>query len=213
MEHADGFRETRSLSLTFTSPYDFNTKLGDWVNEVNQRKHRRRGCRLIDHGAADRSAMVKPPPIDPIVDWRLSTQPLPSPRIQRMLGVSQRDGPQDIRADPYQVVIACATTKLGQHQCHWASHQSINDPAPAAMAAQLRRSRRLAAVPVLDTSVENRDLADYEGLFSPSPRRDRLIATEPRSMVPQCRLRNRLSGESSQGIVRLAQSTGLPNVL
>ncbi|MGV9823306.1 Mu transposase domain-containing protein [Nocardia xishanensis] len=71
----------------------------------------------------------------------------------------------DIRAELHQVVIACGGTEVGRHQRCWASHQTISDPAHVTAAAEMRRSRRLAVVPVLDTSVEHRDLADYDRLF------------------------------------------------
>jgi hypothetical protein len=46
-----------------------------------------------------------------------------------------------------------------------ATHQTITDPAHATAAAALRQARRLAAVPVVYTAVEQRSLADYDRLF------------------------------------------------
>ena len=47
----------------------------------------------------------------------------------------------------------------------WAAHQTITDPVHAAAAADLRRARRLAAVPAIQATVEQRSLADYDRLF------------------------------------------------
>jgi hypothetical protein len=54
---------------------------------------------------------------------------------------------------------------VARHARCWAAHQTITDPAHAAAAAQLRRARRLAAVPALQTMVEQRSLADYDRVF------------------------------------------------
>jgi hypothetical protein len=68
-------------------------------------------------------------------------------------------------ADLEQVVVTSAGVEVARHVRCWAGHQSITDPDHAAAAAQLRAARALAAVPAIDTDVENRDLADYDQVF------------------------------------------------
>jgi len=71
----------------------------------------------------------------------------------------------EISADLEEVVVTCGGAQVARHARCWAAHQSITDPAHAAAAAQLRRAHRLAAVPAIATSVEQRSLADYDRLF------------------------------------------------
>lgn len=171
VERANGYLETSFLpGRTFTGPTDFNAQLSDWLDKANQRQHRRLGCRPVDRWAADRSAMLELPPVDPVIGWRLSTR-LPRDHYVRLDSNDYSVHPSvigrhvDIRADLSQVVITCGGSEVGRHQRCWAAHQTLSDPAHVAAAAELRRARRLAAVPVFDTSVEHRRLSDYDRLF------------------------------------------------
>ncbi|MBF6271703.1 IS21 family transposase [Nocardia farcinica] len=171
VERANGYLETSFLpGRTFTSPADFNFQLTEWLVKANQRHHRRLGCRPIDRWQADRAAMLELPPVDPVVGWRFSTR-LPRDHYVRLDSNDYSVHPAaigrrgEVRADLEQVVITLAGAELARHQRCWADHQTITDPDHAAAAADLRRARRLVAVPAIDTDVEHRNLSDYDRMF------------------------------------------------
>lgn len=171
VERANGYMETSFLpGRVFTGPADFNAQLGEWLVKANHRHHRRLECRPIDRWEADRQAMLDLPPVDPVVGWRLTTR-LPRDHYVRLDSNDYSVHPAaigrrvDVRADLAEVVITQSGTELARHQRCWAAHQTITDPEHAAAAADLRRSRRLAAVPAIDTAVEHRSLSDYDRIF------------------------------------------------
>ncbi|WP_416382251.1 IS21/IS408/IS1162 family transposase [Nocardia transvalensis] len=171
VERANGYLETSFLpGRTFSSPGDFNVQLTDWLGRANQRHHRRLGCRPIDRWAADRAAMLELPPVDPVVGWRSAVR-LPRDHYIRLDSNDYSVHPSvigrtvDVRAGLQKVVVTCAGVEVARHRRCWASHQTISDPDHVAAAAELRRSRRLVAVPALDTTVEHRDLSTYDRLF------------------------------------------------
>ena len=171
VERANGYMETSFLpGRVFTGPADFNAQLGEWLVKANHRHHRRLECRPIDRWEADRQAMLDLPPVDPVVGWRLTTR-LPRDHYVRLDSNDYSVHPAaigrrvDVRADLAEVVITHSGTELARHQRCWAAHQTITDPEHAAAAADLRRSRRLAAVPAIDTAVEHRSLSDYDRIF------------------------------------------------
>lgn len=155
---------------TFSSPLDFNARLADWLDNANQRQHRRLECRPVDRWEADRAAMLELPPVGPVVGWRLSTR-LPRDHYVRLDSNDYSVHPAaigrrvDVHADLDQVVITAAGDEMGRHRRCWAKHQTITDPDHAAAAADLRRCRRLSAVAPIGSDVERRDLADYDHLF------------------------------------------------
>ncbi|CAM4516627.1 IS21 family transposase [Nocardia ninae] len=171
VERANGYLETSFLpGRSFIGPDDFNAQLAEWLERANQRHHRRLGCRPVDRWSADRAAMLELPPVDPVVGWRLTTR-LPRDHYVRLDSNDYSVHPAvigrnvDIRADLHRVVILCGGTEVGRHERCWARHQTISDRVHIAAAAQMRRSRGLAAVPMVDTLVEHRDLTDYDRMF------------------------------------------------
>ncbi|MFF0457842.1 hypothetical protein [Nocardia africana] len=171
VERANGYLETSFLpGRVFASPADFNAQLGDWLVKANQRHHRRLECRPVDRWEADLAAMLDLPPVDPVVGWRLTTR-LPRDHYVRLDSNDYSVHPGaigrrvEVRADLDQVVVTVAGAELARHQRCWADHQTITDPDHAAAAADLRRSRRLIAVPAIDTDVEHRNLSDYDRMF------------------------------------------------
>jgi len=171
VERANGYLETSFLpGRAFSSPEDFNTQLTDWLVRANQRPHRRLGCRPIDRWNADRAAMLVLPPVAPVTGWRLSTR-LPRDHYVRLDSNDYSVDPAaigrhvHIAADLETVVVSCAGSEVARHPRCWADHQTITDPAHKAAAIALRQARRLVAVPKADTTVEHRDLADYDRLF------------------------------------------------
>jgi transposase len=171
VERANGYLETSFLpGRAFNSPDDFNIQLTDWLQRANQRHHRRLGCRPVDRWGADRAAMLGLPPVAPVTGWRLSTR-LPRDHYVRLDSNDYSVHPAAIGrlvhviADLETVVVSCAGGEVARHARCWADHQTITDPAHKAAAIALRQARRLVAVPKSDTTVEHRDLADYDRMF------------------------------------------------
>lgn len=114
--------------------------------------------------------MLALPPVTPGVGWRFSTR-LARDHYLRCDANDYSIHPQvigrrvDLAADLEQVVATCDGVEVARHQRCWARHQSITDPAHAAAAIRLRSAHRAQARRGLDTSVEHRDLADYDRIF------------------------------------------------
>jgi len=171
VERANGYLETSFLpGRSFTGPADFNIQLTDWLVRANQRSHRALQCRPVDRWPADRAAMLELPPVAPVVGWRSTTR-LPRDHYVRLDSNDYSVHPAavgrrvEVVADLEQVVVTLEAAEVARHTRCWADHQSITDPAHAAAAADLRRTRRLAAVRPVDTDVEHRSLSDYDRLF------------------------------------------------
>jgi hypothetical protein len=75
VERANGHLETSFLpGRTFAGPGDFNTQPAGWLHVANRRHHRTIGCRSLERGEADRSAMLGLPPVTPPNWWPLHTR-------------------------------------------------------------------------------------------------------------------------------------------
>jgi transposase len=171
VERANGYLETSFLpGRSFSSPADFNIQLHGWLERANQRQHRRLGCRPVDRWAADRSAMLALPPVAPVTGWRLTTR-LPRDHYVRLDSNDYSVHPSavgrrvQVAADLDEVAVTCDNTVVARHARCWADHQSITDPVHATAAARMRHAHRLTAVPKVDTTVEHRQLADYDRMF------------------------------------------------
>jgi transposase len=171
VERANGYLETSFLpGRAFTGSADFNAQLTDWLSRANQRQHRRLGCRPVDRWGADRAAMLNLPPVAPVTGWRLSTR-LPRDHYVRLDSNDYSVHPSvigrhvHIAADLETVLVTCQGSEVARHVRCWAARQTLTDPAHKAAAAELRQARRLVAVPKTDTTVEHRDLADYDRMF------------------------------------------------
>lgn len=171
VERANGYLETSFLpGRSFTSPADFNTQLSGWLERANQRQHRTLRARPVDRWGADRAAMLGLPPVAPVTGWRLTTR-LPRDHYVRLDSNDYSVHPSvvgrrvQVIADLEQVVVTCDDTEVARHTRCWADHQSITDPVHKTAAAELRQARRLVAVPKVDTTVEHRQLADYDRMF------------------------------------------------
>lgn len=122
VERANGYLETSFLpGRVFTSPADFNAQLGEWLIKANRRHHRRLECRPLDRWETDRQSMLEPPPVNPVVGWRLTTR-LPRDHYVRLDSNDYSVHPAaigrrvQVRADPEQVVVTLAGTELARHQ-------------------------------------------------------------------------------------------------
>jgi transposase len=171
VERANGYLETSFLpGRSFTSPADFNAQLAEWLVRANHRQHRRLGCRPADRWEADKAGMLELPPVAPVTGWRLSTR-LPRDHYVRVDSNDYSVHPAavgrrvEVTADLDQVVVTLQGGEIARHERCWADHQSLTDPAHPTAASELRHSRRLVAVPAIDTDVEHRSLADYDRMF------------------------------------------------
>lgn len=151
----------------FTSPGDFNIQLRDFLARANIRHHRRLGCRPADRVEADRTAMLALPPVPPVVGWRHSTR-LPRDYYVRLDANDYSVHPEvigrriEVTADLDRVRVACDGRLVADHERIWAKHQTITDPSHLVAARALRRERLELVRPVVQSEVEQRDLAVYD---------------------------------------------------
>jgi transposase len=168
VERANGYLETSFLpGRVFTSPADFNSQLGKWLERANSRQHRSLGCRPVDRWDADRTAMLTLPPVPPTVGW-LESARLPRDYYVRLDSNDYSVHPAvigrrvDVAADLHTVTVRCGERIVATHDRCWARRQSITDPDHVAAAEQLRRQPRPATESL---QVQQRSLTDYEQAF------------------------------------------------
>jgi transposase len=168
VERANGYLETSFLpGRSFASPGDFNAQLTTWLVRANGRVHRSIDARPVDRWEPDRAAMLCLPPVPPAVGWRSSLR-LPRDHYVRVDANDYSVDPAmvgrrvEVVADLDQVRVSCAGRPAARHDRCWARGQTITDPVHREAAAALRRAHRLASVPVAETVVQQRNLADYD---------------------------------------------------
>ncbi|HUX69955.1 MAG TPA: IS21 family transposase [Cellulomonadaceae bacterium] len=186
VERRNGFFETSFLpGRTFTSPFDFNIQLADWLAQrANTRHLRSIGGRPLDRWATDRAAMVPLPPVAPAVGLTNRVR-LARDYYVRIGSCDYSVDPRaigrfvDVIATPARVVATCAGQVVADHARCWATAATITDPAHRELARILRadlaaRRRTQATRSHLDGHVVAiRALPDYDALFGvdfdPSP--------------------------------------------
>jgi transposase len=165
-ERGNLYYETSFLpGRRFCDVSDFNEQITTWSKRANRRVHattRRVPAEMIYE---DRGAMLAFPPVMPDPSFRCRT------RLGRdfYVRVDTNDysvNPRyigrliDVRADLETVVVTCDGTEVARHKRCYAAHESHLD---AAHAMTLRRIRaEQAAVPAIETEVEERDLSVYD---------------------------------------------------
>ena len=178
VERRNGFFETSFLpGRTFTSPFDFNAQLGQWLTErANTRHLRSIGARPVDRWAADRAAMVGLPPVAPAVGLTNRVR-LGRDYYVRIGSCDYSVDPRaigrfvDVLATPARVVVACAGQVVAEHPRCWATAATITDPAHRETAQLLRADlaarRRTQATRAHPDGhvVAIRALPDYDALF------------------------------------------------
>lgn len=171
VERANGYLETSFLpGRSFTDPHDFNAQLAQWLARANRRHHRRIECRPADRIEADRAGMITLPPVAPVVGWRRSTR-LARDHYVRIASNDYSVHPSvigrlvEVVADLEEVSVRCADRMVARHERCWAAHQTITDPAHAASAAAMRRSRPQITPGPAEVQVEQRRLSDYDMLL------------------------------------------------
>ncbi|MFX0538600.1 IS21 family transposase [Ornithinimicrobium sp. Y1847] len=157
----------------FTGPGDFNTQLGQFVTDSNSRWMRVLGARPADRIATDTAAMMALPPVPPVTGWSLSLV-LPRDHYVRLDSNDYSIHPSvigrrvQVRADLDRVWAICEGRVVADHPRSWARHQSFTDPAHAAAAHALRRSRFGLPRPDQELAgqvVQVRELSTYDTAF------------------------------------------------
>ena len=168
VERAHDYLERSFLpGRSFTSPADFNTQLGQWLELVNRRPRRALGCAPADRIAADKQAMLALPPVAPATGWRSSAR-LARDHYIRLDSNDYSVHPAvigrriEVIAGLDRVKVLCGGQAVADHQRIWARHQTITDPEHLAAAKMLRRARATRLRPVAEPEVEQRNLADYD---------------------------------------------------
>lgn len=158
---------------SFTGPADFNTQLGQFVQDSNHRWMRVLGARPADRIGTDLAAMTPLPPVAPVTGWSISLI-LPRDHYVRLDSNDYSIHPAVIgrrvlvRAGLDRVIATCEGKVVADHPRSWARHQSFTDPEHAAAAAALRRSRFQAAAagePDPGQVVQVRELSTYDAAF------------------------------------------------
>lgn len=131
---------------TFCGPADFNSQQAEFVATSNTRWMRVLQARPADRIATDRAAMLPLPPVAPATGWSTSLI-LPRDHYVRLDSNDYSVHPAAIgrrvlvRADLHQVWATCEGQVVATHPRAWARHQTFTDPAHAAAAHAMRRSR------------------------------------------------------------------------
>jgi transposase len=170
VERANGYLETSFLpGRSFTSPADFNAQLDDWLRLANRRQRRALGRAPADRIDADRSAMLRLPPVAPVTGWHASLR-LPRDHYIRLDSNDYSVHPVvvgrrvEVAADLNRVRAFCDGQLVADHERCWARHQTLSDLAHLQTAARLRHHRATRSRVTTD-EVELRCLADYDTVF------------------------------------------------
>ncbi|SBT40359.1 IS21 family transposase [Micromonospora narathiwatensis] len=179
VERRNGFFETSFLpGRVFTSPFDFNAQIGDWlVQSANTRVLRAIGSTTpTARWAADRAAMVALPPVAPAIGLTHRVR-LGRDYYVRIDGNDYSVDPRcigrfvDVLATPTRMVASCAGQVVADHDRDWGHARTITDPEHQATARLLRqdlaaRRRQVSTRSHADGHVVAiRALPDYDALF------------------------------------------------
>jgi transposase len=181
VERRNGYFETSFLpGRTFTSPFDFNVQISDWLTtRANVRHLRAIDASPAQRWDADRAAMVGLPPVAPAVGLTHRVR-LGRDYYIRVASNDYSVDPRaigrfvDVFADPARVVASCAGQVVAEHARFWGTRQTITDPAHQATAkllrAELAQRRREIDRETTRTHADGhvvaiRALPDYDALF------------------------------------------------
>lgn len=181
VERRNGFFETSFLpGRTFTSPFDFNAQLEQWLAEkANTRVLRAIGSTTpAARWEADRAAMVTLPPVAPAIGLTHRVR-LGRDYYVRIDSNDYSVDPRcigrfvDVLATPARVVATCAGQVVADHDRDWGHARTITDPQHQATARMLRQdlaARRLHHQTSTRAHADGhvvaiRALPDYDALF------------------------------------------------
>jgi len=170
VERRNGWFETSFMpGRMFTSPADFNDQFTGWLDTANQRIVRTTGARPVDRLEADRAAMLRLPPVPPLVGWRSQV------RLGRdyYVTIARNDYSVDptwigrmvdAHADLDQVQIRIGGRVIAEHRRAWGSGMTITDTTHVETAKRLRSEFQHPPARPVDQGLV-RDLADYDSAF------------------------------------------------
>lgn len=146
VERNNGFLETSFLpGRVFGSPEDFNTQLGEWLQQANERTVRAIHGRPVDLFERDYLAMTVLPPLAPRTGLNTRVR-LGRDYYVRLDSVDYSVDPRmigrfvEVVADPAWVTVFCNGDIVACHRRSWARHGVVTDPAHVELARQLRRA-------------------------------------------------------------------------
>lgn len=179
VERNNQFLETSFLpGRIFTSPADFNTQLGGWLERANARTVRSIQGRPVDLLETDYLSMLPLPPVVPPIglnnrirlgrDYYVRADTVDYSVDPRVIGKFV-----DVTASALEVTVFCNGEVVARHTRSWAKHGVITDPAHQAIAVNLRKAfaaerKQRAAADRQHTDghvVALRALPDYDALF------------------------------------------------
>jgi transposase len=165
-ERANSYYETSFLpGRRFSDVEDFNDQLTSWLKRANRRVHATTRRVPADMVHEDRGAMLAFPPVMPDPSFCHRTR-LGRDFYVRFDTNDYSVNPRyvgrlvDVRADLERVVVTCDGIEVARHRRCLASHESHLDAAHAMTLRKMRAEQ--AAVPALETEVEERDLSVYD---------------------------------------------------
>jgi transposase len=165
-ERANGYYETSFLpGRNFEDVADFNNQLSTWLKRANRRVHATTRLVPAEVIYEDRGAMRPLGPVLPDPAERFSTR-LARDHYIRFDTNDYSVNPRfvgrriEVRVDLDTVVATAGDIEVARHRRCLAKHRTLLDPAHAMTLRKMRAEQ--VAVPVLETGVEERDLADYD---------------------------------------------------
>jgi transposase len=181
VERRNGFFETSFLpGRTFTSPFDFNAQMSQWLAQrANTRVLRSIGSTTpAARWVADRAAMVDLPPVIPPIGLTHRVR-LGRDYYVRIDANDYSVDPRaigrfvDVLATPARVVASCAGQVVADHARCWGHARTITDPAHqetarslrADLAARRQAQARSTRIHADGHVVAIRALPDYDALF------------------------------------------------
>jgi hypothetical protein len=166
VERTNGYLERSFLpGRRFSSPADFNSQLGVWLQKANNRIHDSLRCRPSERLPEDQKAMMAFPPVLPDPALRFTVR-LPRDHWVRVGTCDYSVHPKaigrrvEVRVDPAEVVVSLAGEVVGRHRRSYARHRTITDPEHV-RAAQTMRMAVITNLTRPD-QVEERDLSVYD---------------------------------------------------
>lgn len=167
VERANGYIETSFLpGRSFADVTDFNRQLSGWLRRANQRIHGTTRQRPSESIFEDRGAMMAFPPVLPDPSWRSSTR-LPRDHYLRVESNDYSVDPRfvgrrvEVQVTLEEVIVTCQSTEIARHRRFLGKHQTLL-AVDHARVLRAMRAEAAAPLPVVETTVEERNLSDYD---------------------------------------------------
>jgi transposase len=168
VERTHDYYETSFLpGRRFDDVADFNAQFTGWLRRANMRIHATTKVRPCEAIFEDRGSMLAFPPVLPDPTWRFSVR-LPRDHYVRVDTNDYSVNPRfvgrrvDVRVGLDEVIVTCEGTEVARHRRFLGKHQTFNAPEHMRILRAMRAEAALAAAPVQNTLVEERDLTVYD---------------------------------------------------